>query len=426
MSKAGWMSFYSALSKGVSVLVGPFTIYLVSKKLSTEEIGFYYTFFNLIAMQQLAEIGIGHTIKQYIAHSMKFSQSGFLTRYSIYKMKSYLIFARKWFFIISMFIFFIIGGIGFYYYDSPQSVVEWRNPWVLFIASSAFFVNFLPFQFFAEATQNQQLLFKSQLISNIISAVALWFSLLGGIGLYGIAINVILNGFILNLILYFGMRKNHHILKSSKYKPFKFVFFEIWPLLSKVSIVWFFGFLFWNGFNLISFKVLTANDAGKVIFTLSLVRTMFNVAESFVSSQMTLYSNFISNGHFNKAKNLFDKYQILSFVFLMLGFLGYSFLKFSFPDFTVFKKTIDLNVTFQMFLFFSLLMVLTTRNNFVRCFKIEPFMLVSIFHGLFVPISFYFLLKVGSSQAFLAPCLVLMVSLIWSYTISRPYFRGLT
>ncbi|MEX5790053.1 hypothetical protein AB6H13_20235, partial [Providencia vermicola] len=65
------IAIFSLLAKSINIFCGPITLLIISSKLSSEEIAFYYTFFNLIALQQLVELGLGFTLKQCISHSYK-------------------------------------------------------------------------------------------------------------------------------------------------------------------------------------------------------------------------------------------------------------------------------------------------------------------------------------------------------------------
>lgn len=418
-SKAGSISIYSIISKFISVIIGPVTVFLVSKKLSLEEIGFYYTFFNLIAMQQLAEVGIGHTIKQFITHNLKNNRFGFQSKISKFRVNGYYRFANKWFLAISLFIVFFVGTAGYIYYSSYNGPINWQTPWFLFILVSAVSNLFVPLQLFGEAIQKQTLILRARLVSSFFSAGVLWFCLYMNAGLYSIVLSTFVSAFILNAIIYKEINNVLHDYRTVKLKKIKYVFYEIWPLLSKVSIVWLVGFFFWNGFNLVLFKVLALDFAGKIIYTLNLIRTIYFISDSPVSSQMTLYSKYISDGETSKAREVFVKYRNMSILLYLAGIGFYVSLKVFFPNFSVFTKTIDLAMSWQMFLFFFMLLLLTTNNNFVRCFKIEPFVYVSVFHGVMTPVLFYITLMFDFNYSFLISSLVISCSLVWSFFIAK-------
>lgn len=64
--------FYSVLARGFQAFSGFISIFLVSKSLSIEEQGFYYTFTSILALQIFFEMGLNGIITQYVAHEAAF------------------------------------------------------------------------------------------------------------------------------------------------------------------------------------------------------------------------------------------------------------------------------------------------------------------------------------------------------------------
>ena len=63
------LSLLSVCLSSIRVFLGPITLLVLAKNLSTEELGFYYAFFSLTAMAQLLEVGMSSVLKQYYSHS---------------------------------------------------------------------------------------------------------------------------------------------------------------------------------------------------------------------------------------------------------------------------------------------------------------------------------------------------------------------
>lgn len=53
-----------------------FDHFFYCQKPSDAEMSFYYSFFNVIAIQQMLEMGFGFVLKQYIAHAYKHDFTG--------------------------------------------------------------------------------------------------------------------------------------------------------------------------------------------------------------------------------------------------------------------------------------------------------------------------------------------------------------
>ncbi|MCX2534398.1 hypothetical protein OQ486_13080 [Plesiomonas shigelloides] len=418
------ISLYSALANGIKLLAGPLTILFISKNLNSEEIGFYYTFFSLVAMQQLAELGLGHTLRQYIAHSYKIHDNQW-TEESKKKIKSYINFGFKWFSAVALFMIIIVAPAGLLYYSDYNGSIYWLAPWLMLASVTALVTIATPVQILLEATQNQKQVYQAQSVAALLNSLTIWTLISHGAGLYTIPCSLIVSNIALYMMLssnaisyYKALRDTEISAKASS------VFKELWPLLSRVSIVWGVGFLFWNGFNLISFKIYDADYAGKVIFTITLARAGFGLAESFFSSQITVISYNISQGHIQQAKQYARKYQLTSISMLVIGYIIFLWLGYMWPDFFIVQKTVDLKYSISIFAFFVSTLLLITENNFIRCFKAEPFVLVSIFQGVMVPLSFYLANKF-SIKLYLYPCiLIIIISIIASRTIARRFLAN--
>lgn len=413
------ISLYSALANGIKLLAGPITLLLIAKNLNSEQIGFYYTFFSLVAMQQLAELGLGHTLRQFIAHAYKLEGNTW-TCGSKAKIKAYISFGFKWFSAVALFLIVVVAPAGWFYYSDYNGTVNWLSPWLMLIGVSALFTSLIPVQILLDATQNQKRVYQAQSVSALVNSVAIWVLISLGAGLYTIPLALIASNTVFYVLLSPLVRPFYQALLDVKVSANLFsIFKELWPLFSRVSIVWAVGFLFWNGFNLISFKIYDADFAGKVIFTIALARAGFGLAESLFSSQITVISYKIAQGHIQHAQQYAKKYQLIALLILVLGYSAFCILTQLWPSFFLVQKTVDLEYTISIFLFFILNLVLIVQNDFVRCFKVEPFVLVSIFKGILVPLSFYIGNELGFKIYLYPPVLIMVISIVWSNSIAR-------
>ncbi|MBL0460969.1 MULTISPECIES: polysaccharide biosynthesis protein [Aeromonas] len=413
------ISLFSALANGIKLLAGPITLLFISKNLNSEQIGFYYTFFSLVAMQQLAELGLGHTLKQFIAHAYKLENGTWISE-SKAKIKGYVSFGFKWFAVVALFLILVVAPAGWAYYSDYTGTVNWLSPWLMLIGVSALVTSLIPIQILLDATQNQKRVYQAQSVSALVNSVAIWVLISLGAGLYTIPLALIASNTVFYVLLSPLVRPFYQALLDVKVSANLFsIFKELWPLFSRVSIVWAVGFLFWNGFNLISFKIYDADFAGKVIFTIALARAGFGLAESLFSSQITVISYKIAQGHIQHAQQYAKKYQLIALLILVLGYSAFCILTQLWPSFFLVQKTVDLEYTISIFLFFILNLILIVQNDFVRCFKVEPFVLVSIFKGILVPLSFYIGNELGFKIYLYPPVLIMVISIVWSNSIAR-------
>jgi hypothetical protein len=406
---------FSLLGQSVKLLSGPITLLVISDSLTSEQMVFYFSFFNVIALQQILEMGLGFTIKQFISHAYVETDNAW-TSESIKKIKSYFKFSLLWFSGIFIFIVFGIGMFGFWFFSSYEGNINWDGPWFVLVIVTAVITLFTPILLLIEGCQKQEELYKSKLVSGVVMSITLCSCMLLGLDLYSIAISMLVS----NVVLYLCLSKSiSNIFKTFKrvegyLLSNKYVFIELWPMLYKISITWITGYFFWNSFNLIAFKELSPDIAGKFAFTLGLARAGYGIAESVVSAQSTIYAHDISIGKVNKAKQLFRKSQIFSMLLLILGYLFYVVFYFIFPNFYVFDKTLEIVQSIEVFLYFILLLPVVLEANFCRCFKGEPYMWLSLFCNTSIPIVFYVSVKFFDDIQFITLIPFSIVFIIWS------------
>ncbi|WP_429121191.1 hypothetical protein [Aeromonas allosaccharophila] len=384
------IAIYSLFSQALRVISGPITIMMVAKSLSVEEMSFYYSFFNVIALQQILEMGLGFVIKQYISHDYKVDQENCWILDSISSIKSYFTFSCFWFLFVALFVCIIVGLFGIWFFSSYQGDIVWQSPWWAIVVITSIATLVTPIQFLLEGCQQQLSLYKARVISALVSAFSLCISLYYGAGLYSVAVSLLCSNLALYLFIY---KPSAELLSKffsvSSSRTIRKTLSEIWPMLSKISVTWIMGYFFWNSFNLIAFKFLPLEMAGRVGFTLSLARAGLSIAESLVASQTTIYASQISDGKIDIAKENFEKLMLLSCAVLFSGYSVYLLSAILFSDFFIFTKALSIKETIWVFIYFLLLLPVLSQANFCRCFKKEPYFYLSMFVNIQVPVVFF-------------------------------------
>jgi O-antigen/teichoic acid export membrane protein len=408
------------LSQVLRVIAGPLTIVFVARSLSSEEMSFYYSFFNVIALQQILEMGVGFVIKQYISHDYKTDTSNVWLRESIESIKSFFVFSFFWFSLVAIFVFIVVGFFGIWFFSSYEGHVIWQRPWWAMVIITSITTLATPIQFLLEGCQQQLILYKGRVFSALVSAISLCISLYYDAGLYSVAISLVFSNVAFYLFIYKpSARLLCKVLSVSASKTVRDTLIEIWPMLSKLSVTWLMGYLFWNSFNLIAFKFIPIELAGRFGFTLSLARAGLSIAESLVASQTTIYASYISSGNAILARVKFERLMMLSCAVLVAGYFIYSLLGIFFPGAFIFTKALSIRETAWIFIYFVLLLPLLLQANFCRCFKKEPYFYLSMFVNIQVPIVFlgicYFIKQ--PSFEYLLPFSVL--ALLWSNHIYK-------
>lgn len=416
-NKSSKIAFFAFTSQIVRVLSGPLSLVVLSSNFSSEQLSFYYTFFSLIAMQQLLEMGIGFTIKQAIAHAYSAISHTTVKNYNR-NIQNYFTFSLLWFVGIALFII-LIGLLGVIFFSDYVGNIEWYKPWICLIAATSIFILFNPLQLLLEGCQYQIELNKAKIFSSIASITSLIFSIISGLELYSIAVSAIFGNLTMYICLYVPLKKLYIELDGfvNLMLPVKDVFDDLKNMLAKISFVWILGYFFWNSFNLIAFKFVDLVTAGKLALTLAIVRSCFNVSESLVSSQVTLYSNYIAINEEWKSRKIFYKSLTMVVTLFLLAFILIFSIKKIAPDFQIFDKVLDDYNVFLIFTYFLVINIINCLANYCRCFKKEPFFYLSTAMNIIIPLLFFLQVFYWNNISFLLLNITILFFLIWSFRI---------
>ncbi|MEZ9888044.1 hypothetical protein BCS96_10415 [Vibrio breoganii] len=405
----------SLVNATARALIGPITLLFISYQLSDEILGIYYIFFSILAMKQLLEVGIGSVLKQYYAHANLDAVNNQT------KIAQYYSFSKIWFSIISisfLCLCIIVGELNFISYSGD---VEWRKPWYLVILFSCLNIMTLPTLIYLDGNQQQIKSNVLNLLSILASSLSLWLSLYNGFGLYSVAVSQ----FFLSLPvwLYTLKRFSPKISNSFSYQDFVLILKELSAMLSKTSIIWFSGFFYWNGFNFISFHLLGAAMTGKIGLSLAMAKAGMSIASSITTAQQTVYANLIANNNSLRAISLFKKNAVISIVMLIVGYITFLFLNYYFNDFELFKKVLTNNEMIYLFLFFLSTLCIMLINNYIRCYKVEIFLKISLINSILVPLSFFISIK-HEWPFFLLAFIIISISVLISFSKAKKFIHN--
>lgn len=426
MQSTNRLAVYSVLSKMIKVLSGPLSLIFVAKYLTEAEIAIYYTFISIIMMQQLLEIGIGSVLLQHIAHATEYKNNK-LTSFSNEKIAKLVNFAFSWFLLIAIFIIVVIFPIGNLFFNNVEgSQGLWEKPWLWLIIATSLSIYLTPIKIFTEAIQKQQRLFLSQLFSSIVSSIGLWVALFFGGGLYSIAISTLLSLIVLNMLIFKDFSRELEFLSVIKINVENFISIlkKIWPLLKNVSLVWFFGYFFWNAFNLLAVQHLDLTLAGTLLFTVAIARTGYQVASSIMNSQIAKMSWLIGEGRNVEATKLHRKFLAITLGCCIFGYLFIALcIKYQILT-VVTDKLLPWDVSSIIFIFYTLVLIMASSNQFSRCHKIEPYVKVSALSSVVVFLATYFLLGVSISLTFTLLSIYMLFAISMCLLIDRKLNLG--
>jgi polysaccharide biosynthesis protein len=369
------------------------TLLLIAKFLSKEEQGFYYTFTSVLAIQIFFELGLSGILTQFVAHEMahiELENNIFKGEQKyISRLASIIHFSAKWYFIFALLLIIalILGG-GIFFYKNTQGVehIQWQVPWLMVSIFGGLNLLISPIMAILQGMHKVKEIAKLSFIQQIIVMIVSWISLILGAKLYLVAINLMMNFFIL-LILY-GLSGYLKLLYNLlKYKVIEKINYwkEIFPYQWKIALSWASGYFIFQALNPIVFSFYGAVVAGKLGMTITILNGILALVISWTSTKIPLWSSYIAKREYDELdksviytikKSTLVAFLGISGAVILIGGLQYFNLNLG-------NRFLPIELAFILLMTIPINNVINIWSASLRSFKKEPFLFVALMVGLF-------------------------------------------
>ena len=328
---------YSSLSKILSGFGGFLTVYLIAKKLTLVEQGYYYTFISVLYIQVFFELGLNSIITQFVAHEKAHLD---------WKGKDDLVGKE---FHLSRLASVLRLCVKYYSYLAIGLLIV--------LMKEVCFIRF---------------------IQQTVSLLILWVGLIGGMKLYvggcsslagGVAILIFVSYRYRILFLNIYRKVTIHFINYKK---------EIFPFQWKVAVGWLSSSLVFQFFNPILFATIGSAAAGQLGMTLSVINGVSSVSMNWIYTKVPNLSKLVSLRDFKELDKSFSKILAVLVLLSCMGFIIVALCLIQFNILHIASKLLPMS----LFLIMSLSSVFTQITScwaiYFRCFKKEPFLRVSL------------------------------------------------
>ena len=423
----------SAIAKSVQIIIGVVTIIFMIAYLTPKMQGYFYSFNSLVGMQVFVELGFNYAIMQITSHEMsklKWTTENIIDGdiNSKKRLKTILIFSLRWYLFSGIIFILIAIPFGLYFLNAYPNLnilvfYDFGLPWILtcILISIGLILNGLMAVLEGAG--------KIKKISNIRTIQTLAMGFITCIFIYvDYGVYAIPAGILVALIVGFlgvGLQFNRFIKNILHFKSnhaginWKS---EILPFQSKIAISWICGFIVFQLFTLVLFKIEGPDVAGQFGMTMQIIMAVNSLSITVLLSRSPYFGLLISNGNLSGLKNSFKRYWILStyLLILLLLILNILYLFFQHFNYELLNRILDYN-------YFALLSVGALLNHIVYCraialrsFKDEPFLRMSILSAALTILLVLFLTdKYGLYGCIIASLLSSLFSFFYSFYIFK-------
>jgi len=418
------------ISRAVTIFSILGTLFFVSHYLSPTLQGYFYTFYSLLALQALVELGLNTAIIQFASHEMaglKWSNVGTVIGKpsSKRRLQSLTTFAFFWFVAVAILVILFLTPIGIYFFQitEPKKIqVNLGYTWFLVVFFAAVSLPINAGLAILEGCDKVSEVARIRAEQVFLSSLAIWASLAAGADLYSLAIGgcVILLVGVYSLFtryryFFIDLWATHFGLPGIKWKE------EIWPFQWRIAVSWGAGFLIFNIFNPLIFATHGPIAAGQMGMSLQVTAALTSIAMIWITTKVPNFGQMISRGDRSGLDHMFKRALLQSIFIVFLGAISLLIIVYWLQ---VNKSLYGARV--MPLIYLAALCVISIANlvffaqaAYIRAHKIEPLMKVSVLSGIVTAILSIILIP---PLSFLGAIIAygtgsILISLVWTTII---------
>ena len=320
---------FTVMGRFWSALAGIVTILLIARYLTPKEQGYYYTFYSLVALQIVFELGFSFVILQLAAHeraSLTFLPGGEVEGDAVAhsRLASVLQKAVRWYFAAGLVMALVLIPAGFVFFGAHQTggaTVAWKVPWCLLVIAAMLAFQVDPVFSFLEGCGFIAEVAQRRLTQAVLGSLLAWAAMFTHHGLYSPAM-VILGQVGVGLAFLFS-RRHRRLLEGLLFYPVGEHFVgwkrEIWPFQWKIAVSWMCGYFIYQIFSPVLFAYQGPVAAGQMGMSLNIATAIGSVALAWMNTKASPFGAMVAQGRFAALDRLFFRTLWQSTVLLAIG-----------------------------------------------------------------------------------------------------------
>lgn len=376
--------FFTALARSWSAMAGVVTVLLIARFLSPAEQGYYYTFFSLVAIQVVFELGFSYVILQMAAHDRHrltvFGNEGVEGDPVAHaRLASMFQKAVRWYTRAAIVMASSLLLIGFRFFSThtqPGVSVHWMLPWCLDVIAAAVTFQIDPIISFLEGCGWVPQVARMRLTQAVVGSALAWLCLVLHHGLFSPAMLIVGQA---TVGLYFVLRVHGklllHLLRFPVGENAVSWRREIWPLQWRIAVTWASSYFTFQLFNPVIFAYQGPVKAGQMGMSLTICNSVSAVALAWIATKAAPFGTLVATKQIKKLDALFSRTMIQSTILLLtceVGLVGALALVFRFIP-RLASRVVSLPTFSLLLLTYLLTHIVACMAYYLRAHKQEPF-----------------------------------------------------
>jgi hypothetical protein len=415
-------------SKIITALSGPITAALIGYYFSPELQGYHYTFLSLTALQIFVELGLTSVVISFASHEwarLDLDPKGGISgdARALSRLSSLANFSLHWFAIaaITLVLLLIIAGLSFL--SSPPShgmPVSWRGPWTALCVVTGMNVMFVPAWAILQGCGRIQSFYFCRVIEIPLRTTVMWIAVVMNAGLWSVVIAYFVS---LLWVAYFLVSRFHSFFSTLfNFRAEEKITWthEIFPLQWRIALSWMSGYFMFSLFTPVLFHFQGPAVAGQMGMTWALITGISGLAGTWIQVKIPDLGSLVARREFLSLDRVMYKAGIISTAVTFVGVsLFYGVLLLLARHEPAFREKLLPTTPVALFMAAEVLRQISiAQSSYLRAFKKEPFLTMSLVLGLAVGAAVILCAKYLSVvEVSLCYLVAIVISLFWGTRI---------
>jgi len=403
INKAGFDGavVFSLLTKLVQSTSGLITLAIISKELTSEIQGYFYTFISLLALSSFFELGLYIVIVNFVSRewsNLSLSSSGKImgNAISIARIKSFTLEIAKWYSFAGL-LYVSIGGLTGYIFlmQSTSNNIDWKTQWLLTILLGGIQLIILPMLSVIEGCNQTVSYNKFRFIQTIIDGIITWILLLCGLNLWAIVGSLSVRVICSLVYIFYGHIKlfqsifNNNLTTNIEWRK------EIWPMQWRLAIQALLSYFTFSFFVPLIFHFHGAVIAGQIGMTLQIIIAIQTMCMSWLSTKFPIMGSLIAKNDFVELDRIWLNSTKIMFIFSIIGnvifFMFLVVLENNYLNLS--QRFLDITTTAIFLIGYSLFQITQAQALYIRAHGKDEFLVVNLTGSILIGIFAYLLGK---------------------------------
>ena len=381
-----------------SVGTGLITLLILSAFYSPELQGYFYTFYSLVMLQQLFELGLGQVIIQFASHEWAHLQEDAAGRLrggeqSLSRLASLVRFSVAWFGIASIFLVILLGAVGLALLDTGEHAradIDWQLPWMALSIASGIDLALISFFFLLEGCNKVEEVYFYRFVRSILTTVAIWAVITLGGQLWapaaGTCAGVIWGG-------WFLWRRYRHFFANLWVAHSRTVKIdwrlEILPMQWRLAVGWISGYFAYSLFTPVLFMTHGPVVAGQMGMLWSIIQALWGVSTLIVLVRAPRFGMLVAMRNYTVFNRSAFRTGAVSIGLCMLGALAIAFgiYLLEILHMPLSRRLLPLDSTLIFLAGAVVTQIIGVQAIYLRAHKREPFFTMSLLSTIMIGIS---------------------------------------